>query len=46
MLKKIPTDKTNVTKNALFFLSQTSALHSFTFKFAILTQAEAQGSSL
>ena len=31
MLKKFPSDKINVTKNAFFFLSQASAHHSFTF---------------
>ena len=31
MLKKFPSDKTNGTKNALFFLSRASNHHSFTF---------------
>ena len=31
MLKKILSDKINVAKNALFFLSPASAHHSFTF---------------
>ena len=31
MLKKIPSDKINVTKNALCFISQAPAHHSFTF---------------
>ena len=31
MLKKWPSDKINVTKNALFFLSQAPTHHSFTF---------------
>ena len=31
MLKKFPSDKINVTKNALFFLSRTPTRHSFTF---------------
>ena len=31
MLKKFPLNKINVTKNALFFLSQAPAHHSFTF---------------
>ena len=31
MLKKIPSDKMNVTKTALFFLLQTPTHHSFTF---------------
>ena len=30
MLKKIPSDEMNGTKNALFFLSQTPTHHSFT----------------
>ena len=29
MLKKIPSDKINVTKNVLFFLSRVPACHSF-----------------
>ena len=32
MLKKCPSDKINVTKNALFFLSEAQTYHSFTFK--------------
>ena len=31
MLKKFPSDKINVTKNALFFLSRALTHHSFTF---------------
>ena len=31
MLKKLPSDKTNVTRNALFFLSRATTRHSFTF---------------
>ena len=31
MLKKFPSDKTKVVKNALFFLSRTPTHHSFTF---------------
>ena len=31
MLKKFPSDKIHVTKNALFFLSRPSTHHSFTF---------------
>ena len=31
MLKKIPSDKINGTKNALFFLSRAPTHHSFTF---------------
>ena len=31
MLKKYPSDKINVTKNALFFISRVPANHSFTF---------------
>ena len=31
MLKKFPSDKTNGTKNVLFFLSQAPTNHSFTF---------------
>ena len=31
MLKKIPSDKTNSTKNALLFLSQAPTHHSFAF---------------
>ena len=31
MLKKIPSDKVNVTHNAFFFLSRTPTHHSFTF---------------
>ena len=43
MLKKIPSDKTNVTKRALLFLSRAPTHDSFTL---ILIRAEAQGSSL
>ena len=31
MLKKYPSDKTTITKNALFFLSQTQTHHNFGF---------------
>ena len=31
MLKRFPPDKTNGTKNALFFLSSAPTYHSFTF---------------
>ena len=31
MLKKYPSDKTNVTKNAIFFYSRAPTHHSFTF---------------
>ena len=40
---KFPSDKINVTKNALFFISQAPTHHSFTF--AIFIQVEAQVSS-
>ena len=43
MLKKIPPDKINVTKNAPFFLSRATTHNSS--QFAILVRAEAQGSS-
>ena len=36
MLKKIPSDKINGTKNALFFLSRAPTHHSFTFNLQIL----------
>ena len=36
MLKKIPSDKINGAKNALFFLSQVPAHHSFTFNLRYL----------
>ena len=36
MLKKIPSDKINVTKNALFFLLRASTHHSFTFNLQFL----------
>ena len=36
MLKKIPSDKINGTKNALFFLLQTPTHHSFTFNLQFL----------
>ena len=44
MLKKIPSCKINVTKNALFFLSGAPTHHSFTFTFAISIRAEAHDS--
>ena len=31
MLKKFPSDKINLTKNALFFILRAPTLHSFTF---------------
>ena len=36
MLKKLPSDKINDTKNALFFLSRTPTHHSFTFDLRFL----------
>ena len=36
MLKKIPLDKINGTKNAAFFLSRAPAHHSFTFNLRFL----------
>ena len=36
MLKKFPSDKINVTKNALFFLSRAATHHSFTFNLRFL----------
>ena len=36
MLKKFPSDKINVTKNALLFLSQAPTYHSFTFHLQFL----------
>ena len=36
MLKKFPSDKINVTKDALFFLSQAPTHHSFTFNLQFL----------
>ena len=36
MLKKIPLEKMNVTKNALFFLSQAPTYRSFTFDLRFL----------
>ena len=36
MLKKIPSDKMNGTKNVIFFLSQAPAHHSFTFNLRLL----------
>ena len=36
MLKKIPSDKINGTKNALFFLSRAPTHHSFTFNLQFL----------
>ena len=44
MLKKLPSDKINVTKNALFFLLRTPTHHSFTFGLRFLY--ETQGKSL
>ena len=40
MLKKIPSDKINGTKNAIFFLSRASTHHSFTFNFRFLYEME------
>ena len=42
MLKKFPSDKIKMTKNALSFLSRAPTHHSFTFTI----RAEAHGSSL
>ena len=36
MLEKYPSDKINVTKNVLFFLSQAPTYHSFTFNLQFL----------
>ena len=36
MLKKFPSDKINVTKNVLFFLSRAPTHHSFTFNLQFL----------
>ena len=36
MLKKLPSDKINDTKNALFFFSRTPTHHSFTFDLRFL----------
>ena len=36
MLKKIPSDKINFTKNALFLLSRAPTHHSFTFNLRFL----------
>ena len=36
MFKKIPSDKINGTKNALFFLSRAPTHHSFTFNLQFL----------
>ena len=36
MLKKIPSDKMNVTNNGVFFLSQAPTHHSFTFNLQFL----------
>ena len=36
MLKKLPSDKLNVTNNAVFFLSQAPTHHSFTFNLRFL----------
>ena len=36
MLKKVPSDKINGTKNALFFLSRAPAHHKFTFNLRFL----------
>ena len=38
MLKEIPSDKLNGTKNALFFLSQAPTHHSFTFNLQFLSE--------
>ena len=38
MLKKIPSDKINGTKNALFFLSRAQTYHSFTFNMRFLCE--------
>ena len=36
MLRKFPSEKTNGTKNALFFISQAPTHHSFTFNLRFL----------
>ena len=36
MLKKVPSDKINGTKNALFFLSRAPTHHNFTFNLRFL----------
>ena len=36
MFKKFPSDKINVTKNTIFFLSQAPTHHSFTFTLLFL----------
>ena len=46
MLKKFPSDKINVTKNALIFLSRAPTHPSFTFKLQFLYELKAQGLSL
>ena len=46
MLKKIPLDKINDTKNSLFFLSRAPNHHSFTFDLQFLYELKGQGSSL
>ena len=38
MLKKFPSDKINVTKNALFYLSRAPTHHSFTFNLQFLQE--------
>ena len=40
MLKKLPSDKINISKTALLFLSQAPAHHSFTFSLLIQTEAQ------
>ena len=47
MLKEIPSDKINGTKNTLFFLSRAQTNHSFTFNLRFLFELKhkAQGSS-
>ena len=38
MLKKVPSDKIDVTENALFFLSRAPTHYSFTFNFKFLNE--------
>ena len=42
MLKKIPSDKINGTKNALFFLSRAPTYHSFSFNLRFLYELKHQ----
>ena len=40
MLRKFPSDKTNGSKNAFFFLSQAATYHSFTFNLRFYYERE------